>query len=81
MKEDAGHVGYLQINGKNGSTRSIKAGPPGFEPGSEAPEAPIISMLYHRPVVGVWFRKGSGLAVDEPAILTAPVEREGPKWR
>ena len=25
----------------------MKADPPGFEPGSEAPETPIISRLYH----------------------------------
>ena len=81
MKKDVGRSTVPPINAIIGTAESIKAGPPGFEPGSEAPEAPIISMLYHRPVIGVWFRKGSGLAVDEPAILTAPVEREGPKWR
>lgn len=27
----------------------IEAGPPGFEPGSEAPEAPMLSKLYYEP--------------------------------
>ncbi len=27
----------------------MKAGPPGFEPGSEAPEAPMLSKLYYEP--------------------------------
>ncbi len=26
-----------------------EAGPPGFEPGSEAPEAPMLSKLYYEP--------------------------------
>ncbi len=26
------------------------AGRPGFEPGSEAPEAPMLSRLYYRPI-------------------------------
>ena len=26
------------------------AGPPGFEPGSGAPEAPMLSKLYYRPL-------------------------------
>ena len=59
----------------------IVADPPGFEPGSEAPETPIISRLYHgsndHKVRRVW--KGKGLAVDEPAILVAPFERVEPK--
>ena len=29
----------------------IEAGPPGFEPGSEAPEAPMLSKLYYEPNV------------------------------
>lgn len=27
-----------------------QAGPPGFEPGSGAPEAPVLSKLYYRPL-------------------------------
>lgn len=37
--------------GDAGSSGSevIEAGPPGFEPGSEAPEAPMLSKLYYEP--------------------------------
>ena len=31
------------------------AGPPGFEPGSGAPEAPMLSKLYYRPVENIEF--------------------------
>ena len=34
---------------RSGFYNRMVTGPPGFEPGSEAPEAPVISKLYYGP--------------------------------
>ena len=46
------------------------AGPPGFEPGSGAPEAPMLSKLYYRPMRVVVLEKVFAGARYAPAILS-----------
>lgn len=50
---------------------SIIAGPSGFEPESEAPEAPMLSKLYYRPMRVVVLEKVFAGARYAPAILKA----------
>jgi hypothetical protein len=55
--------------GRGGLATSLPAdgtGPPGFEPGFEAPEAPVISKLYYGPALGALRQRhgGKGLSVE-----------------
>ena len=47
--EYANCVEIFEITACRGVSQYGKAGPPGFEPGSEAPEVSVISGLHHRP--------------------------------
>ena len=56
------------------------ADPPGFEPGPEAPEAPIISKLYYGSIEFIMgsFWKGKRFCPSmNRAILESPLERVG----
>ena len=53
-----------------------KADPPGFEPGSKAPEAPMLSRLYYGSKLQKdWEGKWFGPSMNR-AILRPPIERE-----
>lgn len=42
-------VQKCELRGPDEMSGHARVGPPGFEPGSEAPEAPMLSKLYYEP--------------------------------
>ena len=64
----------------------VGTGPPGFEPGFEAPEASVMSKLYYGPVrdifaataVGYWLC-GGGVRPDSPDVGRSVTSRVGRK--
>ncbi len=68
-----GRIGLPHGAGDGGNLRvfcpTIGTGPPGFEPGFEAPEAPVMSKLYYGP--NPWFPSRG--AREFPTLGTTPI--------